>query len=615
MIENNLENATAIEIVDNLKALREKSSDSVEFINSYIDNLFYLLKAKYMILLESKDNSWSILNSKNMSQDIFNNHQLDILTLSSNALKHTFAYERFREKIANTEQLMSVAFRLQVDNGLQRVVFFIYEYIDKNDLNNQILKTQLINDIPMSLLKENSSSCSDNNIYQDLQYILNLNTDIINIKDFKLACNTIVNDIATKFDFDKVSLATYDKDRVKIISISHTSEFEKGNRVYDRSISMFEESILQDEDIIVLEPHEPYYIIDEHKSFYMDNNLATLITLPIRLNDKIIGAIQAYSKSKHIAQKDVILFRLTMNKVAPILSTIKNHDISVQEYLINKLKESIYELKTPKNALVKSIVVLVSMILFYIMFFSYKYEVSATSILSTDNKASISTPFNGIINNIFVKVGDKVQKGQNLFSLDIEELRLKELESKADIIRYQKEKENFMSQRKLADMEIANAKVLQAKSKLQRIEYKIQNSTIKSTISGTIVQGDKEKLLGMPIAKGDTIFYISNSTQLYLQIKIPEDEIYHINKGQKGKVILLSDPLKEHNFTVSKVIPKAEVDSANGNVYIVYGILENSSKEWWHPGMSGVVKIDTGPKNIFWILTHKVSDFLRLYFW
>lgn len=38
-------------------------------------------------------------------------------------------------------------------------------------------------------------------------------------------------------------------------------------------------------------------------------------------------------------------------------------------------------------------------------------------------------------------------------------------------------------------------------------------------------------------------------------------------------------------------------------------------QDWIRPGMSGVVKIDAGKRSILWILTHKVVDFLRLYFW
>lgn len=613
MIEQKIQNATPIEIIENLKNLRKSNSNSESFIQDYLDNIYYFLKAKALCYLEFKNNNWCISKSKNISQDEFNGLEATILSLSTNALKQGFSYERIRFNIDNIDQAIAVAFKLQLKENEKKVVFFIYEYIDKNDLNNQILKTQLVNDIPITLTDKTENN--QNKIAADLQYILNLNTEILAIKEFRLACNTIVNDIAAKFDFDKVSLGFFYDEKLKVVSISHTGDFEKNNTLYEKTIALYEESVFQDEDIVIMDSSEPFYIIDEHKDFYVANELKTLITFPIRFDDKIIGVIQAYSKSKVLEEDDIIFLRLAVNKIAPTINNIFKNDISVFKYLSLKLKNSISSFTTPKNAAFKATVIVSSILFLYIMLFTWKYEVSATSVLSTKDKASISTPLNGIINNIFVKVGDKVKKDQKLFSLETQELKLKELESKADIIRYQKEQEHFMSQRKLADMAISQAKVLQAKSKLQRIQYNINNSIIRSTISGTVIRGDKEKLLGMPINKGDTVFYVSNSTNLFLEIKVPEEDIYHIKTGQKGRMILLSDPLKEYGFVVEKIIPKAKVDEANGNVYIVYGTLNGTSKQWWHPGMSGVVKIDTGEKNIFWILTHNVSDFLRLYFW
>ncbi len=609
-----IENLTPIDIIDNLKQLRKSDLVGESFFKQYLDNIFYLLKAKSLVFLEFKHENWCILDTKEISQDDLKVLGPNITSLASNGLKNGFAYEQLYLKINNITKAISIAFKIQSESADEnKVVYFIYEYVDKNDLNNLILKTQLINDIPANL--NVTSKTNSEQIDGHLKYILNLNTELISIKEFKLASNTIVNDIASKFDFDKVSLGFIDNKKVSVVSISHTGDFEKNNTLYEKTIGLYEESVFQDEDVVMLDLSEPYYIIDEHKSFYIDNNLKTLITFPIRYDDKVIGVLQAYSKSKTMSEKDIVFLRLTVNKIAPTLYNIYKNDVSVLEYLNLKLKDSFSNFITPENALMKFSVIFSSILFLYVMFFSWNYEISATSILSTNDKASISTPFDGIINNIFVKVGDDIRKGQNLFALEIQELKLKELESKADIIRYQKEQEHFMSQRKLADMEISKAKVLQAKSKLKRIQYNIDNSIIKSTISGTVIQGDEEKLLGMPINKGDTVFYISSSTNLFLEIKVEEDDIYHINEGQKGKMILLSNPLEEYGFTVKKIIPKAEVDSTNGNIFMVYGLLDEQSKELWHPGMSGIVKIDTGPKNILWILTHNLSDFLRLYFW
>jgi len=37
--------------------------------------------------------------------------------------------------------------------------------------------------------------------------------------------------------------------------------------------------------------------------------------------------------------------------------------------------------------------------------------------------------------------------------------------------------------------------------------------------------------------------------------------------------------------------------------------------EWLRPGMEGIAKLDVGSKPVYWILTHRIADKLRLWLW
>jgi len=36
---------------------------------------------------------------------------------------------------------------------------------------------------------------------------------------------------------------------------------------------------------------------------------------------------------------------------------------------------------------------------------------------------------------------------------------------------------------------------------------------------------------------------------------------------------------------------------------------------WWRPGMTGLCKLSTEKRTLFWILTHRTVDFLRMKLW
>jgi len=50
-------------------------------------------------------------------------------------------------------------------------------------------------------------------------------------------------------------------------------------------------------------------------------------------------------------------------------------------------------------------------------------------------------------------------------------------------------------------------------------------------------------------------------------------------------------------------------------VFLLRAEITDDVASWWRPGMSGVAKVDVGPRNVFWILTHRTVDFFRLLLW
>ena len=603
----------ASEIINNLKLLRNDNIEQEKRLEYYCENIYFLLKAKELIVLEKKENTWNSLFAILEDKELSDKLKIIATELAEKAQDRCFAYEQIKYTYNNENNNIAIAFSLEIDDKIVSV-FFTTSFINQSELNNTVLKTQLINDV----LKSNSTKVMTNStttVNEDIQYILNLSTELLEIKKFKILANTLVNDISVKFELDKVSLGMFKKETLELVSISHIDEFKKTHVANQFLLELLDESASQDQDIIVVNLEDSKFVDVHHKKYYADNDIKTLITLPIRFKEKIIGVINGYSYKKVFTQNDILLLRLTINKIAPIVNNLYETDISLPKYLLKKLKNYYRYWVSPKASFIKLVVVFLSIILFYMLFFTWRYEVDATSVLVTDKESYITSPFVGIIDEVFVQAGDKVKKNQKLFSLNVDELKIKQMESRADIIRYKQEENKFMAQRELADMSISKAKAAQATSKLERIEYTIENSTIKSPINGTIVKGDREKLIGSPINKGDLIFQISNSTDLYLEIKIPEKDIYHTSVGQKGELVLLSEPLNSYTFTITKIIPKAQVNSVDGNIYIAYGLLETQQENWWHPGMSGVVKIDVGEKNIFWILTHNLFNSLKIFLW
>lgn len=98
-------------------------------------------------------------------------------------------------------------------------------------------------------------------------------------------------------------------------------------------------------------------------------------------------------------------------------------------------------------------------------------------------------------------------------------------------------------------------------------------------------------------------------------MKVQEEYIDEIKVGQIAELNLLSRPHEYFNVKIDKIIPMANVDDENGNVFTIKVVFLDEVKPWMRPGMSGIAKIKIEQRPVYWILTHKISDFLHMHVW
>jgi multidrug resistance efflux pump len=267
------------------------------------------------------------------------------------------------------------------------------------------------------------------------------------------------------------------------------------------------------------------------------------------------------------------------------------------------------------DTLMKFAIIVVFVTFIVISTVDMRYKIESLGALTTDNISFVSAPYDSTVYKVEVHSGDLVKKESPLLVLDTKELYLKYTEALADVSRYFLEEQKARGANKLADMQIANAKMNQAVATQQRLEYYLKQSNVTSPIEGVIVEGDYEELLGKPVSKGDMLFKIAQLSDFYLTLNVSEEYINEVEVGSTGEFVFLGKTAEKIAFSVEKIIPIANVDGSKSNSFILKAVLHKSANSWWRPGMSGIAKIDAGDRKIIWVLTHKLVDFLRLFFW
>ena len=117
----------------------------------------------------------------------------------------------------------------------------------------------------------------------------------------------------------------------------------------------------------------------------------------------------------------------------------------------------------------------------------------------------MSAPFDGYIEEVKVEVGDRVEQGAMLATLNTRELLLREAEAIADRARYLREIEKARAVEKIADMRVAEAQAEQARVKLELLRFHRNQATLLAPFVGAVVEGDLRKRIGAPVKQGDVL--------------------------------------------------------------------------------------------------------------
>lgn len=613
MIQRNLEPK---ELFRCLEDLRIRSYSEAQFWPEFLELVSQLLKTQSIALFfyDRTSMSWSQAEIPEGISRIQDPGLIEAgMNLVQKSLDHDFATERVRESAGPARKaLFAIELHSRPENSEMIPVLLcdLGERVNSGAMQETIVRANLIRDIPSSTGR-GTSSAQDSHLENNLEIVSN----VLSKDRFTLACLEYVNLLATHFQCSKVSLGWSKGDYVEPIAISHMERFDRKTDATMNLEDVFEESLDQDEEIQIPNDDPGSTITKAHEHYKSRYGLKELLTLPMRREEEPIAVLTLEKIEGKFTDRDLLALRLIANQLTPALFRLYEADMNPLKKLSYKIKKGFQFFLGVEKTWTKLGILAASLVLLFLLFGNWMYKVEALATMVTDRKVYISAPFDGMVHEVHVRPGDSVKEGQVLLELDTQEILLRRTEARSELVRFQREGDKARAQNLFADMRISEAKVEQAEAKLERIEYLLSHAKVKAPIDGIIIEGEQEKLIGAPLSKGDLIYQIARSEDLYLTMKVEERDIDWIYPGQSGELALLSQPDKSIPVEVTQILPVAQVDSELGNVFQIHAKFNIEQADWYRPGMSGVAKLRVGERPIWWILTHRITAFFQLYFW
>ena len=208
--------------------------------------------------------------------------------------------------------------------------------------------------------------------------------------------------------------------------------------------------------------------------------------------------------------------------------------------------------------------------------------ISVSGTVQAEASADLSTRMMGFVNELYVKVGDKVSKGQLLLTINNSDLQAKKAQVEANIIKaetglknaekdYNRFKnllaQNSASQKEVDDMtaryEMAKASLQAAKQMKNEINAQFAYTNIRAPFAGEITNTFIDK--GAMANPGMPLISVEGKEGFEVIARVPESEISKIKQNTVVEVLV-----KSINKTVKGKVSEVSSSAKNtGGQYVV----------------------------------------------
>ena len=520
----------------------------------------------------------------------------------------------FVEQTDATSGSFTVAVRLKLSRAEDEVILAAQlKDFTASAAHEALARLRLVADIPLSF-QQNLAAQKSRNDVEKFVAVLDLNVPVNDATRFLAAALAFCNGVATRFRCDRASLGWLEGGYIKLRAMSRTEQFDRQMAAAQALEVAMEECVDQDEEILWPPPEGATSVARDHEKFSAEQKSGNLCSIPLRLEGKVVGVLTCERQSAAFNAVELQQVRLGCDQVVRRLGELKLYDRWFGARWAAQAREYFSNWFGPEHTWGKVTAIFLTLVVFALFLVRVNYRVEGNFILRSDEAEYLTAPFDGYLDQVFVRAGDRVTNGEPLVTLNRNELRLDQSAALADVVRYQREADKARAANSIAEMRIDDAQAQQAQARLDLVRYRLDNSVIKSAFDGVVVEGDLRERIASPVKQGDALFKVARIDTLYAEAEIGERDVQEVLGKSRGEIAFVTQPKTKYPVTLQIVQPAA-VTKKDGNVFLVRLKPDAGAAQWWRPGMTGLCKISTEKRTLFWILTHRTVDFLRMKLW
>ncbi len=242
------------------------------------------------------------------------------------------------------------------------------------------------------------------------------------------------------------------------------------------------------------------------------------------------------------------------------------------------------------------------------------HQIAAASTLQGRVQRAVVAPLDGYLKAVHVRAGDNVKAGDLLAELVDDDLRLDQRRRQTEVTQHENAYGDAMARQDRSALVLAEARAAEARAQLGLVEAQLARTRLLAPFDGQVIAGDLQQQLAAPLRRGELLFTLTPTRELRLLLQVDERDSAFVQPGQAGAVTFSALPAQRFELVVERLSPVAQASDGR-NVFEAEARLLAAPQDLLRPGMQGLAQLQAAPQSLGWLLSHPVTDWLRLQWW
>lgn len=443
--------------------------------------------------------------------------------------------------------------------------------------------------------------------------VLQFQATVLSHATFDEAAAAFATELASMLEFDRAAIGFCEGTSTRIVATSHTADFQSSAELFGSFSAAMDEALDQGTSIAFPQPPGGRPLITLAHSHLSRHYGGATCSVPLVSRGSAFGALTlARADPKPVSAEEIALCEHLACIVGPVLELKRESERSWYARLGVATRDLARKAREPghtgfKIGAAAGVVALLAM-----LFVPVQYRVGAEARVEGSVQRALVAPSDGFLRQVHARPGDTVKADQVLAELAEDELRLEHRKWQSELTQHENAASGALARTERGQYVINQAKADEARAQLDLVERQLSRTRITAPFAGVIIKGDLTQSLGAPVRRGDVLLTVAPADQFRLIVEVDERDVAAVQAGQKGHVALGALD-RTIAFRVRTVTPVA-VARDGRNFFEVIAELE-TTLPMLRPGLQGVAKIDAGSHTLGWVLTHRLTDWVRLSLW